>query len=242
MLAAFLGCSLPFGILCAVALGSILCSFIISADAEAISPVKLGGRPSLVPRRFFHVQAVATPLYSTVSCDRRCQPVEPTFHFLHCCRPDQGDFDHDFQPSHTGGPVPYTPPPTTVEALRKRFGRRQSIWGDWSANKTRHFYKSHLPTSLQRKLGYKRVDSASVILRWYLRICMSVDGALNLSLAERAHLASANRHALRLYARERCYLPSRLLAMMFDGLRHLNGCGNWCATGKTTLYAVQAHC
>lgn len=59
-----------------------------------------------------------------------------------------------------------------------------------------------------------------------------VDGALGLSLVERAHLASANRHALRLYARERCHLPSRLAAALYDGLRHLHYFGTWCASGE----------
>ena len=62
-----------------------------------------------------------------------------------------------------------------------------------------------------------------------------VDGALGLSLVERAHLASANRHALRLYSRERCHLPSRLVAALYDGLRHLHYFGTWCASGELLL-------
>jgi hypothetical protein len=43
----------------------------------------------------------------------------------------------------------YTCPPTTVESLRKRFGRRRSLWGEWSNKETRQFYKTQLPTALQ---------------------------------------------------------------------------------------------
>lgn len=60
---------------------------------------------------------------------------------------------------------------------------------------------------------------------------MQIDGALGLSLEERAHLASEARHALRLYARERCHLPGRIIAGLYDGIRHLYSFGYWSHDG-----------
>lgn len=116
----------------------------------------------------------------------------------------------------------YTCPPTTVESLRKRFGRRRSLWGEWSSKETRQFYKTQLPTALQ------------------------IDGSMGLSLEERAKLASQSRHALRIYARERCHLPGRLLARLYDGIRHLHDYGYWNQDGMSWeevkfKYARQAH-
>ena len=78
-----------------------------------------------------------------------------------------------------------------------------------NAHETRLFYKQQLPKAL------------------------SIDGALGLSLEERATIASANRHALRMYARERCHLPARVIARMYDGLRHLYIFGSWNSDGMT---------
>lgn len=103
----------------------------------------------------------------------------------------------------------YACPPTSVEALRKRYGSSKSVWGEWSNCDTRRFYKQQLPRALQ------------------------IDGALGLSLEERAQLASAARHALRVYARERCHLPGRMIARLYDGIRHLQTFGYWSSTGMT---------
>lgn len=62
-------------------------------------------------------------------------------------------------------------------------------------------------------------------------LTLSVEGALGLTLEERAKLASEARHALRLYARERCTLPDRLLAELFDGVRHMKTFGYWKSDG-----------
>ena len=67
----------------------------------------------------------------------------------------------------------------------------------------------------------------------YVSCCMAVDGSLGLTLEERAQLASASRHALRTYSRERCHLPGRLLALLYDGIRHMHFCGSWSSTGMT---------
>ena len=90
----------------------------------------------------------------------------------------------------------YVFPPTDIDALRKRYGTNKNEWGDWSQEKTRAFYRTNLPRSLQ------------------------IDGALGLTLEERAKLASEARHALRVYSRERCFLPYRVAAQVYDGIRH----------------------
>ena len=64
-------------------------------------------------------------------------------------------------------------------------------------------------------------------------IQIKVDGSLGLTLEERARLASQSRHALRIYARERCHLPGRLLARLYDGIRHLHDYGYWNQDGMS---------
>jgi hypothetical protein len=44
---------------------------------------------------------------------------------------------------------------------------------------------------------------------------------------------SAARHAARLYARERCALPARIIAAGYDGFRHLRQHGSWNSSGVT---------
>jgi hypothetical protein len=103
----------------------------------------------------------------------------------------------------------YVCPPISLETLRKRYGTRQSLWGEWNSVETRQFYKTQLPKALQ------------------------IDGALGLSLEERAKLASQARYALRIYARERSHLPARILARVYDGCRHLHDFGSWASEGMT---------
>ena len=74
-------------------------------------------------------------------------------------------------------------------------------------------------------IAYKKIHHVSC--------CMTVDGSLGLTLEERAQLASASRHALRTYSRERCHLPGRLLALFYDGIRHMHFFGSWSSTGMT---------
>lgn len=45
----------------------------------------------------------------------------------------------------------YTCPPTSLEALRQRYGTSKSLWGEWSNRETRNFYKTQLPLALQSK-------------------------------------------------------------------------------------------
>ena len=103
----------------------------------------------------------------------------------------------------------YSVPPTSVELLRKRYGTRKSLWGEWSTAETRAFYRTNLPRALQ------------------------IDGAMGFSLEERARLASEARHALRIYSRERCNLPARLTAEIYDGLRHFQMFGYWSCEGMS---------
>lgn len=44
-------------------------------------------------------------------------------------------------------------------------------------------------------------------------------------------MASQARHALRIYSRERCHLPGRLMARLYDGLRHMQAFGTWSSDG-----------
>jgi hypothetical protein len=111
----------------------------------------------------------------------------------------------------------YACPPTTLESLRKRYGHRRSVWGEWSNREARVFYKTQLPRALQ------------------------IDGALGLTLEERAQLASEARHALRMYSRERCRLPGRLVARLYDGMRHLIYFGSWAPDGMTWMEVKQKY-
>ena len=103
----------------------------------------------------------------------------------------------------------YACPPTSIEQLRRRYGTSKSFWGEWSCSETRRFYRQQLPVSLQ------------------------IDGMMGLSLEERARLAAEARHALRIYTRERCVLHGRLLAMLYDGVRHVQTFGYWRNSGMT---------
>mmetsp|Transcript_6970 Transcript_6970/g.7216 ORF Transcript_6970/g.7216 Transcript_6970/m.7216 type:complete len:299 (+) Transcript_6970:197-1093(+) len=103
----------------------------------------------------------------------------------------------------------YACPPTSVEALRRRYGTNRNLWGEWTCTDTRRFYKQQLPRALQ------------------------IDGFLGLSLQERARIASEARHALRLYSRERCHLPGRMIAKLLDGVRHVQKFGYWSSSGMS---------
>lgn len=45
----------------------------------------------------------------------------------------------------------YTCPLTSLPDLRKRYGTRKSLWGEWTSYETRQFYKMQLPKALQSK-------------------------------------------------------------------------------------------
>lgn len=82
--------------------------------------------------------------------------------------------------------------------------------------------------------NYPKLYSVSFfVLKYYRHLIDSnaVEGALGLTLEERALLASEARHALRLYARERSNFVARVFAEVYDGLRHLQSFGYWSSTG-----------
>ncbi|KAG5178180.1 hypothetical protein JKP88DRAFT_225623 [Tribonema minus] len=107
-------------------------------------------------------------------------------------------------------PDPY--PVADLQSLRKVYGpRRNKFWGDLSNKQTRAFYHELLPVSLQ----------------------FEADDLCSLTLEERARRASMARHAARLYARERCALPGRLTAVLYDGFRHFRKYGTWNSSGQT---------
>lgn len=100
--------------------------------------------------------------------------------------------------------------PMTVRMLRKEFGTRSSWWGDLTSAQTRELYHSLLPKILLLENEFE-----------------------DLPLKNRAYIASAARYAARLYARERCRLPGRIAANIYDGARHAIRYGRWSWTGMT---------
>lgn len=136
----------------------------------------------------------------------------------------------------------------SVDLLREAYGPRRSFWGDLNARETRMFYHELLPVSITLEALASRGavapngGCAGYVSETTIRAGRSrrglaavVDaggvgegfGAGALSLEDQAWLASTARHAARLYARERCALPSRVLAHLYDGLRHLKNYGTF---------------
>jgi len=100
---------------------------------------------------------------------------------------------------------------TSVEALREHFGSNQNrVWGDLQASTARRLYKTLLPRALLElsKLG-------------------------KLHPKDLAPLAYQARVAAKLYARERCTVPARLAATLFDGFRQWLKYGKFQAHGMT---------
>lgn len=110
-----------------------------------------------------------------------------------------------------------------LEILRKRYGERNSLFGDWSNAEARAFYKQQLPKTL-----------------------LEGGEELNLTLKQRAQLASEARHCLRKYSRERQNVIGRLVAKGRDGLRSLKNQGYWSTEGLSwkqlkDKYLADAH-
>jgi hypothetical protein len=99
---------------------------------------------------------------------------------------------------------------TSVDALRNTFGSNlNKVWGDLDAPTSRRLYKTLLPKALLDlyKLGVEPQDLAP--------------------LAYRARVAA------KLYARERCQVPARLLAGWYDGFRQWRRYGSFDTTGMS---------
>jgi len=102
--------------------------------------------------------------------------------------------------------------PTDVNALRNLFGlNRNSLWGDLDSPTSRRLYQALLPRTLLR---------------------LHREG---LAAEELAPLAYEVRVAAKVYARERCRVPGRILAVAYDGFRHLWKYGFWSSKGLSWL-------
>ena len=235
MLPAFLvgglsGCSMPFAILMLVAIASLFLSTLIGADDIPMSSNNVhrsstsNSRNAMKNSAFVHHSNIHSNMHKVHSNNRiktnyiqqssnnRLRMIGDDLTDLTpvAARLDRQDEVLSPPVNHLNNPdisKHYACPPTSLELLRKRYGTRQSLWGEWSNAETRTFYRTQLPRALQ------------------------IDGALGLTLEERAQLASEARHALRVYSRERCYLPGRVAARIYDGLRHFQLFGYWSCDG-----------
>jgi len=98
---------------------------------------------------------------------------------------------------------------THVSTLREIFGTNKNmIWGDLDMETARQLYKMILPRALigLYELGLKPEDLAPI--------------------------AFEARCAAKLYARERSNVPSRILSILYDGIRHTVQYGSWSSQGK----------
>jgi len=100
---------------------------------------------------------------------------------------------------------------TTLEGLRATFGsNRNKLYGDLDVGTTRKLYISLLPTAV-----------CELVLDVEVRP------------EEFAQLAFEARKAAKLYARERCHIPARLLANWYDGFRALKRYGRFQTEGMS---------
>ena len=100
---------------------------------------------------------------------------------------------------------------TSLSTLRQTFGRnRNKFWGDFDSNTTRRLYHTLLPRALLELYD---------IGLW--------------SPNELAPLAYEARKAAKKYARERCVVPGRVMAMFFDGFRMWRDWGTWSVEGMS---------
>lgn len=128
----------------------------------------------------------------------------------------------------------------SVDLLREAYGRRRNFWGDLTAAETRRFYHELLPVSIRlaaiatvpfdsrgRPLKEESdVGGLAAVVDAFAEEWESVFGAAE-TLEEKARLASMSRHAAKLYVRERCRLPVRVVTHLYDGLRHLKSHGSF---------------
>ena len=100
---------------------------------------------------------------------------------------------------------------TSIDVLRQSFGtNRNKFWGDFDTKTTRKLYHTLLPRAL---LGLYEAEL------W----CPT----------DLAPLAFEARLAAKKYARERCVLPGRVMAMIYDGYRSWRSWGTWSVEGMS---------
>lgn len=100
---------------------------------------------------------------------------------------------------------------TSLDVLRASFGtNRNKLWGDFDTKTTRKLYHTLLPRAL---LGLYEAGL------W----CPT----------DLAPLAFEARLAAKKYARERCVLPGRIWAMIYDGYRSWRSWGTWSVEGMS---------
>lgn len=115
------------------------------------------------------------------------------------------------QEQHARAKLDWAAKYTSIHTLRLTFGRnRNRIWGDFDAQTTRKLYHTLLPRAL---LGLYEANL--------------------LSPADLAPLAFEARVAAKKYARERCILPGRVAAMVYDGFRSWRTWGTWSVEGMS---------
>ena len=142
-----------FSILFLVAVGSMLCSCISSIEAKAVPMTRVScTQISFRNSNLFTPRLSAVSFANSVSMMARRERTSTNQNdipfYNHLTAETERTFGHNVSmPIRL--PQNYSYPPTTLEALRERFGKRRNIWGDWSAAQTRDFYKSHLPWALQ---------------------------------------------------------------------------------------------
>jgi len=94
---------------------------------------------------------------------------------------------------------------TSLTTLRSTFGTNQNkLWGDFDPSTTRRLYNTLLPRAI---LGLYE---------------MGLGGPKDL-----APLAYEARMVAKKYARERCVVPGRVVAMLYDGFRSWREWGTW---------------
>lgn len=121
------------------------------------------------------------------------------------CQP-QNTFHRDYQLRKEKWAKRYT----SLQSLRDTFGaNKNKLWGDLDAASARRLYKTLLPKALLDlvQAGVQPEDLAP--------------------------LAYQARVAAKLYARERCRVPSRIMAALFDGFRTLKRYGKFQPVGMS---------
>jgi hypothetical protein len=138
---------------------------------------------------------------------------------------------------------------TSVDALRKTFGtNRNVLWGDLDPQTTRRLYKTLLPRALL-ELHCTAVTScsdrsddvdddvtsttATSTASTATTSTVSQQPLLMLHPEDLAPLAYQARVAAKLYARERCVLPARIVANLYDGFRQWKKYGQFHCHGMS---------